>query len=73
MFWDFFSLVPGSIHNVSRAFSDRGVPVSYRHINGFPGPTYRWVNKGVAFWVEVNFKTDTGIKSFLGPETDEVF
>jgi catalase len=66
MFWDFFSLVPESIHNVSIAFSDRGVPVSYRHINGFPGHTYRWVNKeGEAFWVKVNFKTDTGIKNLL--------
>lgn len=69
MFWDFLSLVPESVHQVTILFSDRGTPDGYRHMHGFGSHTYRWVNKnGEAFWVKFHFKTDAGIKNL---ETSE--
>lgn len=35
MFWDFLSLTPESTHQVTILFSDRGVPRTYRHMNGY--------------------------------------
>jgi len=69
MFWDFLSLVPESVHQVSFLFSDRGTPYSYRHMNGYSSHTYKFVNDhGVPVWVKLHFKTEQGIKCFTGPE-----
>jgi catalase len=51
--------------------SDRGVPKSYRHMNGYTSHTYMWVNaNGDRFWVKYHFKTDQGI-DFLTQEEAE--
>jgi catalase len=51
MFWDFLSLTPESIHQVTILFSDRGTPRSFRHMNGYSSHTYMWYNaKGEHFW-----------------------
>ncbi len=42
MFWDFLSLTPESIHQVTILFSDRGVPATYRNMNGFSSHTFKW-------------------------------
>ena len=42
MFWDFLSLTPESIHQVTILFSDRGTPMSYRHMNGYSSHTFKW-------------------------------
>lgn len=71
MFWDFLSLTPESIHQVTILFSDRGTPRSYRHMNGYSSHTYMWYNeKGEHVWVQLHFKTDQGIRNFTGPEAD---
>ncbi len=44
MFWDFLSLTPESLHQVTILFSDRGTPRSYRHMNGYSSHTYMWYN-----------------------------
>ena len=44
MFWDFLSLTPESIHQVTILFSDRGIPRTYRNMDGFSSHTYKWVN-----------------------------
>jgi catalase len=63
-FWDFLSLTPESVHQVTILFSDRGTPYSYRHMNGYSSHTYKFVNKNdEAFWVKIHFKTETGIKN----------
>ncbi len=67
--WDFFSLSPESIHQVTILHSDRGTPKSYRHMNGYGSHTYKWINaKGEAFWVKYHFKTDQGIQNFTREE-----
>ena len=44
MFWDFLSLTPESVHQVTVLFSDRGTPATYRHMNGYSSHTYKWYN-----------------------------
>ncbi|BBD07195.1 catalase [Desulfovibrio ferrophilus] len=69
MFWDFLSLTPESMHQVTVLFSDRGTPATYRHMNGYSSHTYKWYNaKGEYFWVQYHFKTDQGIRNFTGQE-----
>jgi len=69
MAWDFWSLTPESIHQVTILFSDRGTPTTYRHMNGYSSHTYKWYNeKGEYYWVQYHFKTDQGIKNMTGPE-----
>jgi catalase len=69
MFWDFLSLTPESIHQVTVLFSDRGTPATYRNMNGYSSHTYKWYNdKGEYFWVQYHFKTDQGIKNLTREE-----
>jgi len=73
MFWDFLSLTPESIHQITILFSDRGTPRAYRHMNGYGSHTYMWYNKkGEYWWVKLHFKTEQGIKNFTGPEAERM-
>ena len=64
MFWDFLSLTPESIHQVTILFSDRGTPATYRHMNGYSSHTYKWYkDQGEYVWVQYHFKTDQGAKN----------
>jgi len=73
MAWDFWSLTPESIHQVTILFSDRGTPATYRNMNGYSSHTYKWYNaKGEYFWVQYHFKTDQGIKNLTDPEAAEM-
>jgi Catalase len=42
--WDFWSLSPESLHQVTILMSDRGLPVSVRHMNGYGSHTYSLIN-----------------------------
>ncbi|GAB7080456.1 catalase [Megalodesulfovibrio paquesii] len=69
MFWDFLSLTPESIHQVTVLFSDRGTPATYRNMNGYSSHTYLWYNaQGEKYWVQYHFKTDQGIKNLTRQE-----
>ena len=71
MFWDFLSLTPESIHQVTILFSDRGIPASFRNMNGYSSHTFKWYNeKGEYFWVQYHFKTDQGIKNLTRQEAE---
>lgn len=62
--WDFWSLSPESLHQVTILMSDRGIPATLRHTNGYGSHTFKWVNKdGDAVWVKYHFKTDQGVKN----------
>ncbi len=66
--WDFWSLSPESLHQVTILMSDRGIPATLRHMHGFGSHTFKWVNKeGEAVWVKYHFKTEQGIKN-LSPD-----
>ena len=67
--WDFFSLSPEATHQFTWLFGDRGIPASYRHMDGFSSHTFQWVNaKGEACWVKYHFKTDQGIRCLTAAE-----
>jgi len=67
--WDFWSLSPESLHQVTILFSDRGTPHGHRHMNGYSSHAYSWINaKGERFWVRYHFKTKQGIKTFTREE-----
>jgi catalase len=69
MMWDFWSLSPESLHQVTILFSDRGTPNGYRHMNGYSSHTYSLINaKGERTWVKWHFKTKQGIKNFTRAE-----
>ena len=73
MFWDFLSLTPESIHQVTILFSDRGTPRSFRHMNGYGGHTFKWYNdKGEYYWVKTHLKTDQGIQNLTRQEADRL-
>ena len=67
--WDFWTLVPESLHQVTILMSDRGIPASYRHMHGFGSHTYSFINdKNERFWVKFHFKTQQGIKNLTNAE-----
>ncbi len=69
MWWDFWSLVPESLHQVTILFSDRGTPMGYRHMNGYGSHTYSLINAdGERYWVKFHFKTLQGIMCFSDEE-----
>ncbi|HXQ61340.1 MAG TPA: catalase [Acidimicrobiales bacterium] len=71
--WDFFSLSPEATHMFTWLFGDRGIPASYRHMNGYGSHTYQWVNAtGERFWVKYHFKCDQGIRWLTGTEAAEL-
>ncbi|MGE1152098.1 catalase [Pseudomonas kitaguniensis] len=66
--WDFWSLSPESLHQVTILFSDRGTPDGFRHMHGFGSHTYSLINaRGERHWVKWHYKTKQGIKN-LTPE-----
>ena len=61
MQWDFWSHSPEALHQITILMSDRGVPDSYRHMNGYGSHTYSLINSaGERFWVKFHFKTLQG-------------
>jgi catalase len=73
MQWDFWTLSPESAHQVTWLMGDRGIPRTWRHMNGYSSHTYMWVNaQGVKFWVKYHFKTDQGIECFTQEEGDRM-
>ena len=73
MMWDFWSLSPESLHQVTILFSDRGTPDGYRHMNGYGSHTFSLINaKNELFYVKYHFKTKQGIKNFTREEADHM-
>ncbi len=73
MFWDFLSLTPESIHQVTILFSDRGTPDGFRHMHGYSSHTYMMYNaKGEHFWFKWHFRTDQGIKNLTADEATKI-
>lgn len=71
--WDFWSLSPESLHQVMILFSDRGLPVSPMHMNGYGSHTYSlWNGKGERVWVKFHFKTSQGHRHYTNAEAEEV-
>lgn len=71
--WDFWSLSPESLHQVTILMSDRGLPVAPMFMNGYGSHTYSfWNNNGERFWVKFHFKTRQGHKFYTNEEAEKV-
>ena len=71
MQWDFWTLSPESAHQVTWLMGDRGIPKTWRNMNGYSSHTYLWVNdKGEKFWVKYHFKTNQGIDFLTQDDAD---
>jgi catalase len=71
--WDFWSLSPESLHQVTILMSDRGLPVAPMFMNGFGSHTYSmWNADGERFWVKFHFKTMQGHRTLTNAEAAEV-
>src|SRR5699024_11001387 len=67
--WDFWTLLPESLHQVTITMSDRGIPASYRNMNGYGSHTYSMINENdERVWVKFHFKTQQGIKNLTDQE-----
>ncbi len=71
--WDFWSLSPESLHQVTILMSDRGLPKSLRHMNGYGSHTYSLINaKNERYWVKFHFKTLQGIEYLTNEEAEAI-
>ena len=67
--WDFWTLLPEALHQVTIVMSDRGIPASYRHMHGFGSHTYSfWNAAGERYWVKFHFRTQQGIRNLTDAE-----
>jgi catalase len=71
--WDFWSLLPEALHQVTITMSDRGIPASYRHMHGFGSHTFSLINaEGKRVWCKFHLKTQQGIKNLTDAESAEL-
>ena len=71
--WDFWSLSPESLHQVTILFSDRGLPQGYRHMNGYGSHTFSfWNDAGERYWVKLHLKTMNGHKYWSNDEGNAI-
>ncbi|WP_405913697.1 catalase [Streptomyces sp. NBC_00963] len=71
--WDFWAHSPEATHQVTWLMGDRGIPASYRHMNGYGSHTYQWTNaQGEAFFVKYHFKTNQGVRSLSADQASEL-
>lgn len=73
MQWDFWSLSPESLHQITTLFSDRGIPKTLRHMNGYGSHTFSlWNQKGERYWVKWHFKTMQGNQTLTQAEANKI-
>lgn len=71
MQWDFWTLNPESAHQVTYLMGDRGLPRSWRLMNGYGSHTYSWINEaGERFWVKYHFINNAGVENMSNEEAE---
>jgi catalase len=71
--WDFWSLSPESLHQVTILFSDRGLPENFRQMHGFGSHTYSFINAdNQRYWVKFHVKSMQGIANLTNAEAASV-
>ncbi|MDB5990004.1 MAG: catalase, partial [Herbaspirillum sp.] len=71
--WDFWTLLPEALHQVTIVMSDRGIPASYRHMHGFGSHTFSFLNAAnERFWVKFHFQCQQGIKNLSDAAATEL-
>lgn len=71
--WDFWSSLPEALHQVTITMSDRGIPLSYRHMHGFGSHTFSMVNAAnERVWVKFHLVCQQGIKNLTDEEAEAI-
>jgi len=71
--WDFWTSLPEALHQVTITMSERGIPYSYRHMNGYGSHTYSLINaKNERVWIKFHLKTQQGIKNLSDAEAEAI-
>ena len=71
--WDFWTLLPEALHQVTITMSPRGIPASFRHMHGFGSHTFSFYDKdNKRTWVKFHFRTLQGIKNLTDAEAEAV-
>ena len=66
--WDFWTLLPEALHQITITMSERGIPQSYRNMHGFGSHTFSMINAdNEREWVKFHLVNQQGIKNL----TDE--
>jgi catalase len=67
--WEFWANHPQALHQMTILMSDRGIPRSWRHMNGYGSHTFSFYNgSGERYWMKWHFKTDQGIECLANDE-----
>ncbi len=71
--WDFWSLLPEALHQVTIVMSDRGLPDGYRHMHGFGSHTFSLVNaRRERHWVKFHFRSRQGIRNLSDAQAEAI-
>ena len=71
--WDFWTLLPEALHQITITMSPRGIPLSYRHMHGFGSHTYSFINsENKRTWVKFHLRTCQGIKCLSDQEAEAI-
>jgi catalase len=71
--FDFISQMPESMHMVTLVFSPRGIPATYRHMQGFGVNTYKWVNEaGATVLVKYHWIPEQGVRSLTAADAANI-
>lgn len=69
--WDFWSLLPEALHQVTIVMSDRGIPRTFRHMHGFGSHTFSLINSdNERVWVKFHFRSQQGIENLTDAEAE---
>lgn len=71
--WDYWTLLPEALHQITILMSDRGIPRTWRHMHGFGSHTYSFINQDCErFWVKFHFRTEQGIENITDAEAANI-
>jgi catalase len=69
--WDFWTLLPEALHQVTIVMSERGIPRTFRHMHGFGSHTYSFLNvKNERTWVKFHFRSQQGIENLTDTQAE---
>ena len=72
-FWDFISLTPESFHMIMWVMSDRGIPRSFRFMEGFGVHTFRFLDSNDhSTFVKFHWKPKQGLQSVVWNEAVKI-
>ncbi len=71
--WDFWTLLPEALHQITIVMSDRGIPASYRHMHGFGSHTFSLINEqNKRTFVKFHLKSEQGIKNLTDEQAEKL-